>query len=137
MTEIWIWSVLGADARPEMPDMIEGFAVDASDGHIGEVDEATFEADAHGCLVVDTGFWIFGKKRMIPAGFVTAIDREARRVQLSCSKEDVRGAPDYDEVRRDDPAHRDEVGAYFSSDQYDGLTGDPIGPQAGPGRSGT
>ena len=25
-------------------------------------------------LVVDTGFWIFGKKRLIPAGVVTHVD---------------------------------------------------------------
>ena len=48
---------------------LTGFDVEATDGHIGKVDEATYEAAAS-CLVVDTGFWIFGKKRPIPAAVI-------------------------------------------------------------------
>ncbi len=44
-----------------------GYDVEATDGHIGKVDEASVvSGQAH--LVVDTGSWIFGKKRMIPGG---------------------------------------------------------------------
>src|SRR5436853_5100587 len=53
---------------PALPDLT-GFDVEATDGHIGKIDEATMKEDA-ACLVVDTGFWIFGKKRMLPAGVV-------------------------------------------------------------------
>jgi hypothetical protein len=50
---------------PAMPDLT-GYDVEATDGHIGKIDEATM-AEGATCLVVDTGFWIFGKKRMLPA----------------------------------------------------------------------
>ena len=47
--------------------------------------------------MVDTGFWIFGKKRVIPAGVVVGMDHEARTVIVSMSKDQVKAAPDYDE----------------------------------------
>ena len=112
-----------------------GYSVEATDGHIGEIDEASFDDDASGCIVVDTGFWIFGKKRMIPAGFIRDVDWEKKVVHLSCSKDDVKGAPDLDEARKDDAAHRQEVGDYFDRSRYAGMHGDPVGPQAGPGRT--
>ena len=60
--EIWTFAV----ATPPNVDLT-GFKVDARDGSIGKVDEATHEA-AGSFIVVDTGPWIFGKKVMIPAG---------------------------------------------------------------------
>ena len=45
---------------------IVGFGVEALDGSIGKVDEATYDAGS-AYIVVDTGPWIFGKKVMLPA----------------------------------------------------------------------
>ena len=88
----------GGSARAsQLPD-VTGFDVEATDGHIGKVDEATYEAGAS-CLVVDTGFWIFGKKRMIPAGAVAASTRRAARF-VGMSKDQIKDAPDYDADRR-------------------------------------
>jgi hypothetical protein len=137
MSEIWVWTFSEperGDAERPRPD-VTGYSVEASDGHIGEIDEASFDEDARGCIVVDTGFWIFGKKRMIPAGFIQDVDWDGKVVHLSCSKKDVKGAPDLDEARKDDAAHRREIGDYFDRSRYAGMQGDPVGPQAGPGRS--
>ena len=50
------------------------FDVVTRDGHkIGKIDEATNEVGSS-WVVVDTGFWIFGKKRMIPAGTIQSLD---------------------------------------------------------------
>lgn len=50
------------------------FDVVTRDGHkIGKIDEATNEVGSS-WVVVDTGFWIFGKKRMIPAGTIESLD---------------------------------------------------------------
>jgi len=103
--------------------------------HIGEIDESSFDEDARGCVVVDTGFWIFGKKRMIPAGLIGDVDWDAKKIFLTCTKEQVKGAPDYDEARKDSEEHRAEVGDWFDRSRYAGMHGDPIGPQAGPGRA--
>jgi hypothetical protein len=130
MSEIWVWTLEEDRTVPaNMPDLV-GLDVEATDGHIGKIDEASDEAGA-GSIVVDTGFWIFGKKRLIPAGLVERVDRETRVVHLSCTKEQVERAPDYDELRADDPSFRVEVGTYFDPTQYAQMGGDPNGPTAG------
>jgi hypothetical protein len=132
MTDIWIWERDVITPRPPSPiEQIDvtGFEVEATDGRIGKVDEATSEA-GRGLLVVDTGFWIFGKKRMLPAGLVTAIDPEARTVEICVTKEQVKDAPDYDEAKRQEDAYRDAVAHH-----YDRFRGDTIGPVAGTGRA--
>jgi hypothetical protein len=72
-----------------------GYSVEARDGRIGKVDAASDEADA-AHLVVDTGFWKFGTKRLIPAGAVTNVDDMARCVHVDMSKDQVREAPDWE-----------------------------------------
>jgi hypothetical protein len=111
---------------PAMPDLT-GFDVEASDGHIGKVDEATMAAGAT-CLVVDTGFWIFGKKRMLPAGVVTGVDVDQKQLFVGMTKDEIKGAPDYDEAhhRRDEPGYHDEVRGY-----YDAWGGTPPMDQSG------
>jgi hypothetical protein len=74
---------------------VVGYSVEALDGRIGKIDDASDEADA-AHLVVDTGFWIFGKKRLIPAGSVTGVDDLGRRVLVNMSKDQVRDAPDWE-----------------------------------------
>ncbi len=98
---------------PAMPDLT-GFDVEATDGHVGKIDEATMTDDAT-CLIVDTGFWIFGHKRMLPAGVVRAIDVNERKVFVAMSKDEIKGAPDYDDEhhKRDERAYHDEVGGYY------------------------
>jgi hypothetical protein len=89
-----------------------GYEVHATDGSIGTVDEATGETDrAH--IVVDTGPWIFGRKRLLPAGTVHAIDHEARTVTLSLSKDQVKAGPDYDEGAELDDESRLRHGDHY------------------------
>ena len=99
MSQIWIWEQTvypsAASAGPAQRDLT-GYEAEATDGGIGRIDEASNEVGS-GHLVVDTGWWIFGKKRMIPAGVVTQIDDEDRKVFVSCTKEQVKAAPDYDD----------------------------------------
>ena len=105
-----------ADVFAGPPIDLTGFDVEAADGHIGKVDEATYK-EGTGCLVVDAGFWVFGKKRMIPAGVVKSVDPEQKKIDVSMTKDQVKHAPDFDPERhRDDEAGcYDEVGNYFWS----------------------
>jgi hypothetical protein len=48
------------------PADLVGFDVEATDGNIGKIDEATYDVGGS-YVVVDTGPWIFGKKVMLPA----------------------------------------------------------------------
>jgi hypothetical protein len=84
MSELWTYQVREYATPPtegqgQVPPELAGYGVEAADGHIGKIDEATYEVGAS-YLVVDTGFWIFGKKRMIPAGVITRIDHDDRQV---------------------------------------------------------
>ena len=88
-----------------------------TDGSIGSVDEASNEAGGS-YVVVDTGFWIFGKKRVIPAGVVVGMDHDARTVIVSMSKDQVKAAPDHDESEWVDEdtraAHRGRHADYYT-----------------------
>jgi len=68
IAEVWLWTVeVVPNGSGAMPD-ISGYDVSARDGDIGQVEEVVNGADGRSYVVVDTGFWIFEKKRMIPVG---------------------------------------------------------------------
>ena len=60
-------------------EQITGYNVEAIDGGIGKIDDATLETDS-GHIVVDTGPWIFGKKVMLPAGVLKTVDHVNEKV---------------------------------------------------------
>lgn len=133
MSELWVWAVYETEesGNPVARTDVTGFEVETADGHrIGKVDAATYD-EGGSFLVVDTGFWIFGTKRMLPAGLVTAVDRESETVTVAIDRDAVKAAPDYDEVRRDEDAYRGELGDYFAASHYRGMGGDPIAPTPG------
>ena len=66
--EIWLFSQTTWAQRD-----LSGFSVEALDGSIGKIDEASNDVGA-GYVVVDTGPWIFGKKVMLPAGVIRDVD---------------------------------------------------------------
>jgi hypothetical protein len=72
-----------------------GFKVEALDGHIGKIDKYSNEVGA-ACLVVDTGVWIFGKHVLLPAGMISSIDVEDKRVYVEASKSQIESAPEFD-----------------------------------------
>jgi len=74
---------------------LTGFNVEARDGKIGKVDEATHEAGGS-FLVVDTGPWIFGKKVMLPAGMVPRIDPDTETVFVNLTKDEIKNAPEFE-----------------------------------------
>ena len=63
-TDIWMFSETSLN-----PTSLIGYSVEAIDGGIGKVDDATGET-GRSHLIVDTGPWIFGKKVLLPAGVV-------------------------------------------------------------------
>ena len=105
-----IWSYDDALGKAELD--VVGYDVHATDGGIGTVDEASHRA---GCayVVVDTGRWIFGSKRMIPAGVVQCVNENDHTVHVSLSKDEIELAPDFRDEDRDS---RDQVyDAYYGS----------------------
>jgi hypothetical protein len=104
--EIWTYAI-------ETPTVdLAGFKVEARDGSIGKVDEAT-NAAGGSFIVVDTGPWIFGKHVMIPAGFVTDIDLDAQTIDLGLTKDEIKNAPEFDKDRYLEQDYRTKLGSYY------------------------
>lgn len=115
MTSIDIWTyqestVSGEGLDPSVD--LTGYGVEALDGGIGKVDEATYDLGSS-YIVVDTGPWIFGKKVLLPAGVVDRVDTEDETVYVSRSKDQIKEAPEFDESTFRDEAYRSEVGTYY------------------------
>jgi len=70
---------------------ISGFGVEALDGSIGKVEEATTDGEED-FLVVATG-GLFGKKVMLPAGVIERVDEADEKVWVSRTKEQIKNAP--------------------------------------------
>jgi hypothetical protein len=105
-TEIWTYRTTIAAVD------LTGFTVEAIDGDIGKIDEATQDIGAS-YLVVDTGPWIFGKKVMLPAGVIRDVDPDAQTVFVNRTKEQIKNAPEFDESRSHDEGYRTELGGYY------------------------
>jgi hypothetical protein len=91
---------------------LSGFSVEAIDGSIGKVDEASNEVGS-GYMVVDTGPWIFGKKVMLPAGVIRDVDLDSETVFVNQTKEEIKNSPQFDPDRYRDEAYRGELGSYY------------------------
>ena len=93
---------------------VGGFTVEAVDGKVGKVDRATLDPGSS-YLIVDKGPPVVGKKLLLPAGVVTAIDRDDEIVYLACTEDELKHAPAFDPDRQDDPIYRDQVAAYYAA----------------------
>jgi hypothetical protein len=114
MNDIWTYrdrTELGSNVVDTHAD-ISGFSVEALDGSIGKVDDATYEV-GRSFVVVDTGPWIFGKKVLLPAGVVRGIDETEELVFVNRTKEQIKSAPEFDESLVGDDAYRTSLGSYY------------------------
>jgi hypothetical protein len=91
-----------------------GYSVEATDGSIGKIDDATNEIGGS-YLVVDTGPWIFGKHVLLPAGVVQSIDHEDKTVFVNRTKEEIKSSPEWDDKRGGDESYRSEIGTYYTT----------------------
>jgi hypothetical protein len=91
---------------------LSGFSVEARDGSIGKVDEASNDVGAS-FIVVDTGPWIFGKKVMLPAGVIRDVDLDTQTVFVNRTKDQIKNAPEFDEKRFRDDSYRSSLGSYY------------------------
>jgi hypothetical protein len=113
--DIWIYQDLSQTGYDPLAGQdITGYKVEAIDGSIGKIDEASNEVgDSY--LIVDTGPWIFGKKVMLPAGVVQRVDTEDKKVYVNRTKDQIKNAPEYDEGKLSDTRYRDELGSYYGA----------------------
>jgi PRC-barrel domain len=91
-----------------------GYSVEATDGSIGKIDDATNEVGAS-YIVVDTGPWIFGKHVLLPAGVIERVDQGSETVYVNRTKEEIKNSPEWDDERGVDETYRSQVGGYYTT----------------------
>lgn len=111
-TDVWSYREVSSLGANIADTDVSGFDVEAIDGSIGKVDDATSEIGSS-YLVVDTGPWIFGKKVMLPAGVVKTIDTAEEKVFVNRTKDEIKNAPELDENMLGDDTYRGQLGSYY------------------------
>jgi hypothetical protein len=91
---------------------IVGYSVEALDGSIGKIDEASNDVGSS-FVIVDTGPWIFGKKVMLPAGTISRVDSNDETVHINRTKEQIKNSPEFDPDSYRDEPYRSELGTYY------------------------
>ena len=107
--EMWTYRETGA---VEDIDLTE-FEVEATDGPVGKIEEATYELGSS-WLVVDTGPWIFGRKVLLPAGTIESIDPEERKLYVDRTREEIKQAPEHDPSGYAEQEYRLALADYYS-----------------------
>ena len=102
----------GQDQSDWGDSRLVGYKIEALDGDIGKVDDATTETGSQS-VVVDTGPWIFGQKVMLPAGLIDRVDHDEEKVFVSATKDQIKQAPQYDDSMRDNTTYRESLGGYY------------------------
>ena len=111
-TDLWTYNV---QSRPgvDLTNLdLTGFKIEATDGDIGKIDEATHEVGSS-YVVVDTGPWIFGKKVMLPAGVIRDVDVDTETIFVDLKKDEIKNAPEFDPDRYTSEGYRSELGTYY------------------------
>ena len=114
MATLDVWTYRETVVGGISPTDIVGCGVEALDGSIGKVDDATFDVGS-AYIVVDTGPWIFGKKVMLPAGVISSVDTQEKKVFVNRTKDQIKNAPEFDDALTDDEAYRNRLGTYYGA----------------------
>jgi hypothetical protein len=109
--QVEMWTYRELDAIEDVD--LTGFEVEATDGPVGKIAEATYELGAS-WLVVDTGPWILGRKVLLPAGTISAIDPEARKAYVDRTREEIKSAPEHDPSGYADQEYRLALADYYA-----------------------
>ena len=96
-------------------DDLTGVEIDATDGGIGKIDEATYDVGSS-YVVVDTGPWIFGKKVLLPAAVIQRVDLDSQTVIVDRTKDEIKSSPEFDEDTYREQGYRSRVGSYYYRD---------------------
>ena len=108
-----VWTYRDGIVEPgASPRNVVGYGVEAGDGSIGKVDDATYDVGSS-YLVVDTGPWIFGKKVMLPAGVIQSVDHENEKIFVDRTKDEIKNAPEFEDSFIQDEDYRGKLGSYY------------------------
>ncbi|MFB7908328.1 PRC-barrel domain containing protein [Kitasatospora sp. NPDC056076] len=112
MTDIWGYS---ASSQYTPGTDLNGYKVEATDGTVGKVDDATDEVGA-AYIVVNCKPWLIGKHVMLPAGTISRVDHDNETIHVNRTKEQIKDSPEYDpDIHKNDPGYRETLGGYYGN----------------------
>jgi hypothetical protein len=82
-----------------------GYEVEAVNGRVGKIDDHSLAADSS-FIVVDTGWWIFERKRLIPSVLIRSISGQEGKIYLAMTKREVTQAPIYKPIEHSSESAR-------------------------------
>ena len=103
---------------------LKGFAIRATDGELGTVDQFYFDDETWAIryLTVETGGWLDGRQVLISPISVVQTDWQAKRLDVALTKKQVENSPDIDTHR---PVSRQQEAAYLGYYGYPYYWGGP------------
>jgi sporulation protein YlmC with PRC-barrel domain len=104
---------------------LRGYAIRATDGIIGKVDDFYFDDEDWGVryLVVDTGSWLSGRKVLISPIAVGHAGWMARRLPVALTRAQVEHSPDIDTRKPVSRQHEAQYFGYYGYPYYWGGAG--------------
>jgi sporulation protein YlmC with PRC-barrel domain len=104
---------------------LRGYAIRATDGVIGHVDDLYFDDDdwAIRYLIVDTGSWLSGRKVLISPLAIGHPDWMGQLLPVSLTKAQVKKSPDIDTSKPVSRQHEAEYFGYYEYPRYWGGAG--------------
>lgn len=104
---------------------LRGFAIHATDGVIGEVDDLYFDDEnwAVRYLIVDTGGWLAGRKVLISPYALGVPNWDGRQLPVKLTKAQVEGSPDIDTQKPVSRQHEAHYSSYYGYPYYWGSEG--------------
>jgi len=104
---------------------LRGYAICATDGVIGRVDDFYFDDEHWGIryLVVDTGTWLSGRKVLISPMAIGSPDWMIQQLPVSLTKAQVKRSPDIDTRKPVSRQHEAEYSRYYGYPYYWGGAG--------------
>ena len=104
---------------------LRGFAIHATDGVIGAVDDLYFDDEDWTVryLIVDTGGWLSGRKVLISPYAIGVPNWEERQLPVTLTKAQVEGSPDIDTQKPVSRQHEAHYSSYYGYPYYWGSEG--------------
>lgn len=99
---------------------VHGYAVNATDGDIGKIDDFFFDETEWRIryLLIDTGPWIFGKEVLISPEWAENVSWTERDVHVKVTREQVKESPEYNPQRTTDREHETMLYAHYGYPGY-------------------
>lgn len=99
---------------------VSGYAIEATDGSIGHVEDFVLEAPGWNVryVVVDTRNWLPGRKVLVAPAWIADVDWGKQRVEVDLTRDQVRNSPEYDPSKPVNRRFEERLYDYYGRPYY-------------------